>query len=815
MLLDDVRVVDLSDDVAGAYGAKLFASFGADVIKVEPPAGDPTRSRSPRSYDDGDGGVLYAYLNTAKRSVVLDSGDARDRNRLLALLATADIVFESGAPGAWAARGIDFDALIVAQPRLVVCSVTPFGQDGPRAHWRTTALTAFASGGQMALCGEPDDPPLKTAGHQAYYQGGLHAFSATATALFAARTQGAGDRIDISLQEAQAASLEGAGPAAMVRGFDAGRAGNQARAIWGIYPCADGYVGVASMARQAGSVYRCIGHPELADDPAYTNLLQHPEANDAATALIAGWTASRTMQEIYEASQEHRAPFSLLPRPEELLAWEPLRESGFWTEVDHPTIGRHTLPAAPFAIDDDRGEVRRAPLLGEHTREVLDALPAEEPAVPPPATSGGVMHPPPLQGLRVLDLTQVWAGPYAARFFADMGADVIHIEGPGFPDAVRGVGRGDDSRSFNKSPYFNEYNRNKRGLALDLTYPDGIAAFRRLVPTADVVIENWSVGVAERLGVGFADLQALNPRIVLVQMPGFGKSGAEAGRIGFGPTIEQMGGLVALQGYEGGPPQKSGISYGDPTGGIAGAGATMLALLQRERTGAGCSVVVAQRDNIIGLVGEYMVAQSAGQPLPTGIGSRDPIFAPHNVYRARDDSGRMRGDLLGNPIGEFHDTWLTIAVDSDDAWQALRSIVGDAQLDAPSYQGAAGRKAHEDAIDEVIAAWVRDRDAAEAAAELQAAGVSAMPVMTPLMLVHDEHLAARGNFPTYDHPEAGTQLTSRPVWRFSRRPFNGVRPAPCFGEHNLDVLRDLAGYSEAQVQRLAEAGVIADVPASA
>lgn len=809
-MLEGVRVVDLSREPGAAYAARLFALLGADVVKVEPPEGDPLRRRGPRRGDDGESSALFAYLNAAKRSAVLDPATDADRATLLRLIGRADVVFEDAAPGWWKARGVDFAALTEAHPRLVIVSLTPFGQDGPRAGWRATALTAHASGGQLALCGDPEDPPLKVAGQQAYYQGGLHAFSAALTALYAARRDGLGDRVDLSLQEVQAASLEGAGPIAMVREFDTGRAGNQARAVWGIYPCADGYVGVASMARQTGSVYRCIEHPELAEDPRFADLLNNPEMNEVASMLIEEWTMARRAQEIFEASQRHRAPFSLIPTPRGLLDWAPLRASGFWNEVTHPTLGRHPLPGAPFTVNGERAYATRpAPLLGQHTAEVAREATA---AAARPAARGARL---PFEGLRVLDLSQVWAGPYAARFLADMGADVIHIEGPGFPDAVRGVGRGDDPRSFNKASYFNEYNRNKRGLALDLHRPEGMEAFKRLVPLADVVIENWSVGVSERLGMGYEDLHALNPRIVFVQMPGFSKELPESERVGFGPTIEQMGGLVALQGYEGGPPHKSGISYGDPIGGIVAAGATALGLWRREGTGEGCAIVVSQRDNVIGMVGEFMVAEALGIDYPVREGNRDPDAAPHNVYRTRDDAGRWQGDALGRPVAEFHDTWVAIAVDSDEAWRALCGVVRDARLDDPAYATLAGRKAAEAAIDAAVGEWVRERDAVEVAEALQAAGVAACPVLTPLMLVQDAHLAARENFPTTVHPEAGEVRTSRPVWRMARRPTPRPAPAPIFGQHNREVLRDLAGYSDAEVDAFEASGLLATAPTRA
>ncbi len=809
-MLDGVRVVDLSNDVAGGYGTRLFATYGADVIKVEPPGGDPTRSLATISEGDPEASVLFGYVNAGKRSVVLDAWDPGERTRLWELLLTADVVVESAAPGAWRERGIDFAKLLRERPRVVICSVTPFGQDGPRAQWRTTALTAFASGGQMMLCGEPELPPLKTAGHQAYYQGGLHVFSSCMTALFGARRTGRGDWIDISMQEAQAASLEGFGPAAMTRETDSERAGNQARAIWGIYECADGYVGLASMARQTASVYRCIGQPQFAGDPAFANLLSTSENNDLVAALIAEWTAARTAQEVYAESDRHRAPFALIPTARDLLEWEPLRVSGFWREVDHPVLGRHSLPAGPFAIDGDRGVSRRAPLLGEHTAAVLGELPKQRSVV----VERRVQQPPAplMDGLRVLDLTQVWAGPYAARFLADMGADVIHIEGPSFPDAVRAVGRADVPRAFNRSSYFNEYNRNKRDLVLDLHHPAGLASFRRMVRQADVVMENWSVGVAEELGIGYEELRAINPRVVMVQMPGFSQDGPEATRVGFGPSIEQMGGIVALQGYPGGPPHKSGISYGDPVGGVVAAGAIALALLEREKTGQGSKVVIFQRDNVIGLVGEYLLAESIGRPLATRVGSRDIDFAPHNAYQATDDEGRFQLGLAGGVLQEYHDTWVTIAVDSDESWRQLVGAVGDPRLEDRRYDTVGGRRADEDRIDTIIAEWVHGQEAEACAALLQSAGVSAMPVLSPLMLVRDAHLEARGYYPTVAHPDVGEVRTTHPVWRLRNRAQPPLQPAPCFGEHNAEILRDLAGLSDDEIDGLRAAGVIAEEP---
>jgi crotonobetainyl-CoA:carnitine CoA-transferase CaiB-like acyl-CoA transferase len=330
-----------------------------------------------------------------------------------------------------------------------------------------------------------------------------------------------------------------------------------------------------------------------------------------------------------------------------------------------------------------------------------------------------------------------------------------------------------------------------------------------------VVIENWSVGVAERLGIGYEALRAIKPDIIMVQMPGFAQEPPESERVGFGPTIEQMGGLVALQGYEGGEPHKSGISYGDPTSGITTAGAIGFALLRRSRTGQGAHVVVTQRNNIINLVGEFIVAESAGLPYLVRAGNRDTDAVPHNVYRTRDDRvPRPQADVSGRHIGVFADTWIAIAIDSDEAWAALCAAVADPRLDRSEWTRADGRREAEAEIDAILAEWARQQDAEEIAGALQPRGVDACPVFSPLGLVRDPHLADRGYYEYTMHPDAGRHRTTRPVWRMTARPTPPPRPAPCFGEHNHELLRE-AGYSDSEIADLEAAGILASEPREA
>jgi len=807
-MLAGIRVVEISTEPGAALAGRLFAAYGADVITVEPPGGHPIRTLSPRAGAKPDESILFAYLGAGKRSVVADLANAADRDFVRRLIATADVLLESTTPGTLAAYGLDPARLADEQPSLVICSATPYGQNGPKAAWQSTPLTGFASGGEMAMCGDPDKPPLRVAGNQAPYQLGLNAFSSTLAALFAAKASGGvGDWIDLSMQEVQTCMLEGGGPAALFTGSESSRtAGNKPFAQWGIHPCADGYIGVAAMPRQSYAVYDCIGHPEMKEDPAFASGWT-PDANALLSIYIPEWTADKTAAEIFAIAAKFRAPFAVIPGPRELLEWPGLSATGFWREVEHPVLGRHPLPSAPIQVgtEGDRGSAERAPLLGEHT----EALRAEVAAAIPARTAAGTGKADlPFAGLRVIDVTAVWAGPFGTRYLADYGAEVIKVEGPSSSDPVRTMGGARGVPEINQSFYFNEYNRNKLGISLDLKQREGMEALRRLIANSDVFIENWSSGVADRLGLGYKDLKQLNPRIIYVSMPGFGHTGPDAARIGFGPTIEQMGGLVALQGYEGDSPHRSGISYGDPIAGTIASGAVAMGLLHRERTGESCYLAIPQRDAICSLVGEFVVAEALGHPLPVQIGSKDPDWAPHNVYQARDTEPRESRGAAGRALMSFTDAWVAIAVNSDEAWEGLKRVIGNERLNSPLWNTAAGRKVAQDDIDAIIREWVAPREANAAAAELQAAGVPASPVLSPLTVTTDAHLAARDAFLPYTHPDTGPGRTTRPTWRMARRPATTVNPAPRFGEHSRGVLQRVAGYTPEEVDAMEAKAVI-------
>jgi benzylsuccinate CoA-transferase BbsF subunit len=400
----------------------------------------------------------------------------------------------------------------------------------------------------------------------------------------------------------------------------------------------------------------------------------------------------------------------------------------------------------------------------------------------------------PLEGIRVADLSMMWAGPYATRILAEMGAEVIKIESPKAWDNVRTlIPQPGAPDPWNSSYYFNDYNRDKKSVTLDLANPRGRQVFLRLVAKCDVVLENYRADVLDKLGLGYEVLRAAKGDIILVSMAGFGKTGPERDHVGFGPIIEQMAGLASMAGYgDDGIPYKTGISYGDPVAGAAAAGAAALALVHRRRTGEGCFIDLAQREVMSTMIGEAFVAASLRGEEPQHRGNRDPRFVPQGAYRA---------------AGE--EQWVAVSVRGDGEWRALARLIGADGLAGLSREE---RQARHDEIDGLIEAWTSARGPQEAMESLQAAGVPAGRVLDTQAIHDDPHLAARGFWVQLPHPKMHPWRQPSSSWRLVEANPRLQRHAPLFGEHNREVLCGLVGLGERELAELEAEGVIADAP---
>ncbi len=450
---------------------------------------------------------------------------------------------------------------------------------------------------------------------------------------------------------------------------------------------------------------------------------------------------------------------------------------------------------------------------------------ADETSVP--SQPGSVLKPEglPLSGVTVLDLTMVWAGPYSTMHLADMGATVIKVESPDRMDPIRMAtieifmleAPDMSTKPYNRSAYFNEYNRNKLSLVIDINDARGRAVLEKLVSLSDVIIENFRPEVLTRLGFGDDVLSILNPRIVRVSMPAYASQGTESRMVGYGPNIEEMSGLTRLNGYSGGPPLKTGISFADPMAGLMATAGTLLGLIRRLRTDSGSHIEVSQRDNLVSFIGEAVMEQSMNGVRPEPHGNRSPFWAPQGCYACKPlSAGDERRLDVYHSAGQgeaVRERWVTLTVRNDAEWTGLCEEMGRLDLrDDQQFATREGRADGHDVIDAAISSWAAGLSDVEVVEALQARGIPSGRVMSCMDIGADGHLEARNFLQTVEHPQMGRARITAPVWRSQRHPAHVRRAAPSFGQDNIEILREIVGLSEAEIAHLDEAGVTAIEP---
>lgn len=792
--LDNVHVLEFGHMVSAAYACKLLADRGADVIKVEEPQGDAARTRGPfpDGHADPERSGLFLYLNTNKRSVTLDLSS--DRRMLEGLLRWADVLIHNYPPARMSELGMDYQRFREINPRLVMCSITPFGLTGPYRDYNAYELTIAHGGGWAWLSPNSSDradlPPLKAAGHQGDFQAGVIAAMTSAATYYKALCSGEGEHIDVSAQEVVASLLEQNFVHFTYAERVASRLGRRLLYPWGFFPCRDGVIFmVVAEADQWQRLMELMGNPEWGSWEIFADGYRRSENSDVLKNFLEEWTRDWTVDELFRAGQEKRICMVPLSSMASLANEEQLRARGFFVDVDHSRAGKLTHLGAPYRLADSSWKIRSAaPLRGEHNSDVARMLENGGASAAQRSPSSSAKNERPLEGIRVADFSWAWAGPFCGMVLAHLGAEVIKIESHSRPDLGRrlpiyptGMEPG-----LNHCGYFNQWNQGKKSLMLNLQKPGGTAIAKKLISKCDVVVDNFATGVMERLGLDYESLCAIKPDIIAASISGFGHTGPRRNYMGYGPAIVAMSGLSSLTGYTGGPPQEVGISYGDPNGGLHAAAAICAAIASRKLTGLGQFIDLSLLEAMSALTCEGWMEYAMNGVEPPRVGNRDPLMAPHDCFRC---------------AGE--DEWVTVACGNDAEWRQLCGAIGKPELaEDPRFSDAARRKANEDQLGELLNAWTSVRTKWEVTEKLQQAGVAAFPSMNSRDLAEDKHLNERGFFARLEHPEVGIRTHAGVQWRLTNGS-NGVRaPAPLLGQHTMWVMSDLLGYSVEEIDRL-------------
>ncbi|MGE8317669.1 MAG: CoA transferase [Comamonas sp.] len=795
LALSGVRVLEIGTGSALAYAGKLFADFGAEVIKVEAPEGDALRAYPPLMDAHGPErqSALNAWLNTNKRSATLRGQDAQELEWLSRLGLSCDVVLDARAlsqgPGVLK-QSVCCNRNAAALP-IEVC-LTWFGADGPYADFVGSEAVCRALAGAVYGSGAAEGPPHLPHDIQTGIVAGLGAFSCAIAALLG--NADGSRRYVLSIHEAAFSVVEMEAGMVQDRRHPLARLGVNRFCTThpgGIYETRSGWIGIFSHTLpQWTALCEAIGLPEHAADARFVSGPARMQHADEIDQFLRPALQEKTAQEWFEILGKAKFPAVLVPTMEDLLQQKVHRDRGAFVPVQAgasyfegvvvplPLGDAGPLPggAAPAQGADD-----------EHYR--TDAALSLGKALP--RAQKGLL---PLRKIRVIDLTMGWAGPLAARTLADLGAEVIKVEGTEYPDWWRGTHYTEEfyrERLYEKNSNFALLNRNKLGITLNLTQPEGRNLLLELVKTADIVIENYSTEVLPKLGLDYAALSSVNSRLVMVSMPAFGAGNAWSRIRAYGGTLEQASGLPHYTGFAQNPPSLTSYAYGDPIGGWNGGAAALLALLVQARTGKGRHVNLSQVEAMLPMTAPFLIEQSLNGQVAPRRGNDHPLHAPHSIYQCSGD-----------------DDWIVISVTNDAQWKSLAQLLQPSPLigDA-SAMDLATRCQHRTAIDGAIQHWTAQRSAEAAMHQLQSAGISAGVVRPIWSVLQDSHMLGTAFFQPVQREHLGTYLTTTPWFREHGQAGALRHLPPTLGQHSAEVFQRLLGMSHAQISALTGRGI--------
>jgi crotonobetainyl-CoA:carnitine CoA-transferase CaiB-like acyl-CoA transferase len=765
-----LRVVDLSTWIAGAYCTKLLADGGADVTKVESPGGDPLRrwSSSGAAIPPGTDGALFNFLHASKQAVAVDCTQSDDVASLHDLLASADAVVWSRGSAIAEALAFTPQEILRAHPHVTVASITPFGLEGPWSDKPATEFTLQAwSGGVIGLGrGTPERAPVYVAGQIGEWLTGAFAAIGMLASTRRARADRVGELVDVSMLEALAMCLTYY-PVTYHDQF--GRPMRKRRFVPtpGVAAASDGLVGLGvGTGQQWLDFCAMVGHPEWMEDQSL--FLERT----ALAPTIDAWVAEHSVDDVLDLASAFRIPNAPIVNGANATTFEHFRDRH--TFVTNPLDGA-VNPGPPYRVT--RGPVSES---------------SRRPSPPTDDTR-------PFAGVRVLDMTGYWAGPFVGHVLALLGAEVIHLESAARPDGARLVGGVPQTteRFWERGPIFAALNSNKKSLTIDFSDPRGADLVRRFVTTCDVVVENYTPRVLDQVGLDYESMRECRPDLVMVRMPGFGLDGPWRDLAAFAFVIEDASGLTWLTGHPDLLPIEP-YCVGDPNAGLHALVGLLLALEHRDKTGEGCLVEAAMVDAALNVAAEQVVEHSAYGALLGRSGNRGPCAVPQNLYQAAgpDDYGR-------------DDSWVAIAVATDEQWASLCVAVGKPEWAAdPLFATVDGRRQEQDRIDGFLEEWCRERAGGDIVDCLWAAGVPVGKVMLPHRQPDLAQLEFRKYFEELEHPVIGRSRYSTLPMRFSRNAGNlHVRHAPLLGEHNTELLTEL-GLDQAEIDALEVDGII-------
>jgi len=766
--LQGVKVLDLTGD-PGRFATKLLTEFGADVVRISP-AGSPGHSMT-----QVEGGVLDWWFDGGKQRhrIDLDTGAGQNTYRLLA--SSADVIVETETPGRLADLGLDHSDLLTSNPGLVQVSITPFGRTGPRSNWVGSDLTAAAMGGFLSVGGVPDRP-LNVWGRQAHNYAGFMGALCALSGLWAVRRDGNGRHVDVSIHETLSGSVENIlmqwlfddilplpkvaerqGALHWLRAYDLAECRNGHMMITLTPTPENAFKMMVDGGFEEGRKWLGYEVEEL--------LLRIDEPMDT----MRRWVREHDAMDLWEEAQQRHVAVGAVHDIEQACASPQFEHRNFFNSVGDSKV---VMPSRLVRFSETPAEAPRTPAFEDTpVDEIVKRWSAIDPATCGRSSqrSAGDL---PLEGIRVLDLTWVLAGPFATRMLADLGADVIRVQNEEHSTLVN---RPD-------YPYYFIWGRGKRSATINMKHSQSLAVMRKLIENCDVLIENYSAGVLDRWGLDWETVSEWNPRLVYVTMSGCGHDGPWSHVISYAPTVHAICGITHLTNFADRGDVGPGFSLNDHLAGFAAASSTVAALLARDVVGKGQHIDMAQLE-----IGTYCIGPAALDWL-----SNENMAQPH---------GNQDGlqDHIPNEVYPCADGFVAVTATDDEQWSRLAALLANPELMALSTETE--RRAERDKINQVFREWGADQDTNSVVELLQSIGVPVAKVQNADDLINrDPQLAARGFWRDATHDVFGDRTidTFPALWNGRRLPTRLLSPS-YLGEHNFEVWTELAGLDFEEV----------------
>lgn len=799
--LSGMRVIDLCDTKGQSCG-RLLADLGAEVILLEPRSGLKARSVPPLHNSES---ISFAARNANKRSVCLDENTENAKDTFLNILASSDLVLDSGESRFWSAFSLNFEDLSQRFPSLILLSITDFGLQGEYKDFSANEIVHLALGMVLSRSGRSDREPLLPPGKLAYETSSIQATWVALVAYWNKLKNGCGDVLDFSINDAVAQILDpgvgasgsaSAGKTAIETAphgrpeveFVPGKMPSVAL-FYPVYKCADGYIRICVLnPRQWKAMSEWLGKDHPYTDKKYQVSTNRLIKLQGISKLQEKLFADKNMSDLVVEGQKRGIPIAAINKPAQLFGDEHFLQRGLFSPIAVGG-GEGKIPSGYARIDGQRIGLRRAaPTIGEMSIDELDIRSANANAQNKTADTSSAEKGP-LHGLTVLDLGVIVAGAELGRLFADQGALVIKVENKKYGDGLR------QSLDGNPVPIsFALGNRNKQSFGVNLRSEEGKSIFYELVKKADVVISNFRPGTTESLGLAFDDLSKINPRIICAESSAMGSFGSQAKTMGYGPLVRSTTGLTGLWRYA---DDERGFGdavtiFPDHFAARVSANFILAKLIEREKTGRGGFVDLSQAETIINALAPDFLRESLQPGSLISRGNRSEFHAPSNIYQCAGD-----------------DQWCAISVESDEQWLAFTKIIGREELSKhEDYATEQSRIKNADALDAIVAEWARKNTSDVAMTLCQERGISAGKMMRLSDFLDNPHYQSRNFFRELNQPSAGRIVeTENNIVGFSKNLKQpDIKQAPIAAEHTRDIARDLLGLNDEEIDSFIEQG---------